>query len=122
MLCFFTLEAALVCNLVGRIIKGQHPAKLGEDLFQDLQALRGEVSDEKVDTRESPTGFGEAIDKSHSDRITPHAENDGGSCGRRFRRCNHRTGERVYQIDFLSLKIRRCLLGHLGVGLRILNG
>ena len=93
-----------------RIVESQYARDLRKYLFEDLEALPCKIPCQVVNTREPPSGFGEAIDDSASDWIGAYAENNRRIGRRLFGGCNDRRVQRLDEIDFLTVKISRCLV------------
>ena len=109
----------LDANRNAGVVECHYPAKLRDNLFQDLQALRGEVGGPVVDACESSPRFCEVVHEPEYNRVGPGTEDDGDVCRRPP--CCYGDGGRscIYQVDFLLFEIPRCLLRRLCVALRI---
>src|SRR5262245_28808181 len=64
------------------VVERHYPPELRNNLFQDFQALRGEVSGPVVDARESTPRICKAIYEPDNNGIGPGTKNDGDFCGR----------------------------------------
>src|SRR5262249_1686273 len=111
--------SGLLCNLVARIVKGEDPTSLWENLLQDFQTFPSEVPNQEVDACKSPPGFCEALHEPGVDWIAPYIEYDGYVGCRSPRRRDDGVGNCVYERDFVCFKIPRCRLGSLHISLCI---
>src|SRR5207248_10864628 len=72
----------LNADRTARIVERYYPAELRDNLFQDLQALRGEVGARLIDACESPPRFCETLHEPENNRVGPGTENNGDVCRR----------------------------------------